>query len=687
MTLLLLMLSCGTTDPSNSSLSDFNQTLRIRDPRIAVVWKDYDSTTLDLVRQKISFKTNPESFRWSYSCRAVNDTINPVYAETNYKTGTWRVSNDTLVISYKSHKILWDYKNNRESDSVLYSGDSLMHYRINDVGELAISGGFSSWYYYKRDSLSSTGIEDTTIFTAKAPSDTVVSILDTIHLIAGNRPASTPVKKYLWSFNGGKNYSDTTSGQEILLRFKTSDVGLHIGAVRAVDSNGTISVPDYFQIDVHTFRPTIRAHDTVFICVNNTMMLHVTGSDTDGTITKYYWNIKSSNITDSTKTGTLSFSGACQTKCTVSVFSSDNHGILSDTARFNVSVNPTYTYGSLKEETGVAVIATKQGATIIGTLDTNGLYEQYVYVFTINNTGGKVKNTYTYAGKYKGTYGLNYPQSLIPGINGGYICSGYNDNSYSTIDGGFIISMDDSLHTLWSGTYRDTGTIGGTVTDISSTPNGSYVIGGCSIFSQCTTVATSNYCTYYQRPYVACVNQKGELQWQRTFQYKSNYDGNVAVSSTGKIVFVSDSVIINMNSDGNKVWSLMIPYRAVDVIMSNSENILILASDFSGVQTQLVWVSSEGKLIKTIPVSSINGPKKLISLSDNTFMILSNHTVLHTNENGILLWAKTFDLFTINDMTESIDGNIIIAGTTENYGAGKTDAIVLKLDKDGKRLW
>ena len=64
--------------------------------------------------------------------------------------------------------------------------------------------------------------------------------------------------------------------------------------------------------------------------------------------------------------------------------------------------------------------------------------------------------------------------------------------------------------------------------------------------------------------------------------------------------------------------------------------------------------------------------------------------VMKLTPNGILIWAKTYGS-SGNDTGRSIaltpDGDIIVVGTTDSFGAGGYDVWVLKLDPDGNVIW
>ena len=57
---------------------------------------------------------------------------------------------------------------------------------------------------------------------------------------------------------------------------------------------------------------------------------------------------------------------------------------------------------------------------------------------------------------------------------------------------------------------------------------------------------------------------------------------------------------------------------------------------------------------------------------------------------GAATWAKTYGgtgADRATDVQMTADGGYIVAGATDSYGAGGTDAWVLKLDSDGNVVW
>lgn len=64
--------------------------------------------------------------------------------------------------------------------------------------------------------------------------------------------------------------------------------------------------------------------------------------------------------------------------------------------------------------------------------------------------------------------------------------------------------------------------------------------------------------------------------------------------------------------------------------------------------------------------------------------------VIKTDKNGNKIWAKTFGGVGNEDANEVIvaaDGNLLIVGTTDSYGAGVDDIYLLKIDTTGAQIW
>ncbi|MCX8031113.1 MAG: hypothetical protein N3A59_06000 [Thermodesulfovibrionales bacterium] len=103
---------------------------------------------------------------------------------------------------------------------------------------------------------------------------------------------------------------------------------------------------------------------------------------------------------------------------------------------------------------------------------------------------------------------------------------------------------------------------------------------------------------------------------------------------------------------------------------------------------------------KTFGGSFIDLASNIEKTFDNGFIIagitysygagLSDALVLKTDQRGNLLWYKTYGGLrsdTANSIKQTSDGGFIVAGSTFSYGNGLSDAWILKLNPQGDLLW
>ncbi len=92
--------------------------------------------------------------------------------------------------------------------------------------------------------------------------------------------------------------------------------------------------------------------------------------------------------------------------------------------------------------------------------------------------------------------------------------------------------------------------------------------------------------------------------------------------------------------------------------------------------------------------------KSVIQLPDSGYVIAGftssygaggyDAYVIRTDKNCDLVWEKTFGGLNwdfANDLVLASDGNIMVVGNTNSFGAGKKDGFVLKYDLAGNMLW
>ncbi|MEI7802831.1 MAG: T9SS type A sorting domain-containing protein [Bacteroidota bacterium] len=91
--------------------------------------------------------------------------------------------------------------------------------------------------------------------------------------------------------------------------------------------------------------------------------------------------------------------------------------------------------------------------------------------------------------------------------------------------------------------------------------------------------------------------------------------------------------------------------------------------------------------------------RKTIKTKDGNFIVVGrtngfgsagNAFMMKVNQSGNILWLKDYDGINQEeffDVIEAQNGNIVECGTTESYGAGNYDAVIMETDSIGNMLW
>ena len=121
-------------------------------------------------------------------------------------------------------------------------------------------------------------------------SDTSIFINDTLVLKASANDAGERIAWYVWALDG-INFRDSTALGSLGTIWKKADAGVHIIRVKAINGHGVESQADSMLLTVNLGMPYIKPiHDTL-VSIHDTVLVKITAYDTNGTITRYFWNI------------------------------------------------------------------------------------------------------------------------------------------------------------------------------------------------------------------------------------------------------------------------------------------------------------------------------------------------------------------------------------------------------------
>ncbi len=209
----------------------------------------------------------------------------------------------------------------------------------------------------------------------------------------------------------------------------------------------------------------------------------------------------------------------------------------------------------------------------------------------------------------------------------------------------------------------------------------------------------------------------GNINWTKTFNGPLNNDNAFTIIQTSdsgyflagatQTIFNAVKIfVVKTDMNGNMLWSKTISdsLSTYDEISSVVETVngdfVLLGHNASDVY--VVKIDGTGNLIwaKSYGGASFDSGKSLITCSNGGYIIAgftntfgtgnSDAYVLRINDLGNLLWSKTFggfqdDIF--NSVRQTISGDFIFAGETSSFGSGANEVLLIKTDSAGNELW
>ncbi len=169
----------------------------------------------------------------------------------------------------------------------------------------------------------------------------------------------------------------------------------------------------------------------------------------------------------------------------------------------------------------------------------------------------------------------------------------------------------------------------------------------------------------------ACILNAQELVWQKTYGgNKDDVANALKVLPDGSIVVAGwtesygaggqDVYVVKIDRDGNKIWE----------------------KTFGGIKDD--WANA----LQVLADESIVVAGWTMSYRSNGYDF--DVYVLKLDKDGNKIWEKTFGGIKddrANALQVLDDGSIVVAGWAVSYGAGGYDVYILKLDKEGDKIW
>ena len=312
-----------------------------------------------------------------------------------------------------------------------------------------------------------------------------------------------------------------------------------------------------------------------------------------------------------------------------------------------------------------------------------------------------------------GTSWYEYGWGLTQLHDGGFAVVGRKEQRSNKKADMILIRTDENGFGIWEKTY------GGSDNDegysVVQTPDGNIL-----------SVGFSWSYGNKQQILVVKTDLSGHLIWRKTYGGSNREIGHKAIiSSDGNILIVGqtnspgisrgndDIWLIKIDQDGNEIWNkayglqnhekgydiieldggefIIVGYR--DFYQEADKNILILKIDFEGNPLWEKIIGVDGvyeEVAYSISKSSDYG--YLICSSTNAKgNNLYDPQIINIDFDGNIIWNETYNGSGLShtrwSATSTKDGGAVIIGTTNYYAGDNEDAYILKINKDGKKLW
>ncbi len=288
--------------------------------------------------------------------------------------------------------------------------------------------------------------------------------------------------------------------------------------------------------------------------------------------------------------------------------------------------------------------------------------------------------------------------------DGGYIIVGSTKSFGAGGSDVYVIKTNHFGDTIWTRTY------GGSVDDIGSaviqTATGSYVIVG----------STFSFGAGQQDIYVIKLTGNGDTIWTRTYGGSSFESGNdIKPTTDGGYIIVgstnsygatnSDLYLVKINSSGDTVWTKT--FGGIGDESGNSiqnlgsggfvitgttnsygagyNDVYFITTDGNGniVNTNITYGGSSGNEYGNSGMQTSDGGYILGGSTTSFGAGLSDAYLLKTDVNGTIQNQKAFggtSYDRINEVQQTNDGGFIAVGTTQSFGGGNSYIYLLKTD-------
>jgi len=310
------------------------------------------------------------------------------------------------------------------------------------------------------------------------------------------------------------------------------------------------------------------------------------------------------------------------------------------------------------------------------------------------------------------TYGGNNydsASSLIQTSDGGYAVAGYTFSKGAGGDDFWLLRLDKQGNKLWDHTYG--GSKGDEANSLIQTSDGGYAVAG---YTESKGAGGDDL-------WLLRLDKQGNKLWDHTYRgSKDDVANSLIQTSDGGYALAGDTGskgagkddfwLLRLDKQGNKLWDRTYggsDYDGAYSLIQTSDGGYALAGDTrsKGAGKDDLWLlrlDKQGNKLwdRTYGGSGFDRAYSLIQTSDGGYAVAGctgskgagkdDFWLLRLDKQGNKLWDRTYGGSGFDraySLIQTSDGGYALAGCTQSYGAGKDDFWLLKLDSRGNKVW
>ncbi|MCP4633333.1 MAG: T9SS type A sorting domain-containing protein [candidate division Zixibacteria bacterium] len=351
----------------------------------------------------------------------------------------------------------------------------------------------------------------------------------------------------------------------------------------------------------------------------------------------------------------------------------------------------TRTYGGGENDDLLSVEQTSDGGLILAGWTRSFLAQEADIYLIKTDLAGDPLWSQIYPGP-----GVEVANTVHQTIDGGFILAGADDNR------GFLLRTDSLGSVVWRRTYTDSAESNLFIADVQQTPDEGYIFTGWSNDGPGSFAA-----------FLTKTNENGDIIWSKTYGgNRLDRSRSVCVTTDGGYIISGDTksfgpyrsytdiYIVKTDSIGDTLWTRLFGYGgedASDCVVQTADGGYLLSAK-TNYHVYILKISDDGTLewsqfidghepgwIGTENSACINTASNYIitgTLRPYTDS-LRDIFIAELDPSGNTLWVKHYggsEVEVAHSVNALSNGDVIVGGTTESFGAGAKDFWLLRVE-------